>query len=330
MPRSAPPLPPLPPYATTGITETVDATPFASYPGWTPPDPSQVDPSQQQQPQPQQTPVYLPPPPPPPPPRVKTIFLASRARMSGDSNDATYLLDANIRCGQDSGCRITVTPTFFSLPRSWDTVNASNNRFSIVVNGVESELFLQRGSGYNVSNFRSQLQTLIQTVVPDFQVRYDKISNKYVFLPPPDGRTYRILHPAEQTARFFGFDPQSTETRTFTSAEPLVSESGVSVAPQVTVVVSSDLMTGGVHDDFSHIDICNTGVLLVVPIDVPPFGELVYQAPTPDTGTQTLHADSVHSVRLRIGDESGSLIECDDYVIGLTFRMYSGTPDATN
>jgi hypothetical protein len=55
---------------------------------------------------------------------------------------------------------------------------------------------------------------------------------------------------------------------------------------------------------------------------------LVYQAATPDTGTQTLHADHVHSVRLRIGDESGGLIACDDYVIGLTFAIYSATPEA--
>jgi hypothetical protein len=250
--------------------------------------------------------------------------------MSGASNDATYLLDAGIRCDESPGSRITVTPTFFSMPRNWDTVNATNDKFSLVVNGAESQFALQRGSGYNVMSFRTQVQTLINTVVPNFQVRYDRISNKYIFAPPPDGRTYRILHPAEQTARFFGLDPDSTESRDFTSATPLVSEAGVTVAPQVTVVISSDLVTGGVLDDFSHDSICHTGVLLVVPINVPPFGELVYRAPTPDTGTQTLHAKHVHSVRLRIGDESGGLIGCDDYVIGLTFNVYTGAPDAAN
>jgi hypothetical protein len=247
--------------------------------------------------------------------------------MSGTSNDAKFLLDTNIRCDQNPGSRITVTPIYFSLPRSWDTVNASNNTFSLSIDGVESQFALQQGSGYNVSNFRAQLQAVIRTVVPDFAVTYSKIANKYGFVPPQDGKVYRLHFPAEQTARFLGFDRRRTRTRAFTSASPLQSERGVSLAPQVSVVLYTDLMTGGVMDDFSHRHICHTGVLLVVPIDVPPYDELVYRAPTPETGTQTLHANHVHSVRIRIGDESGGMIDCDDYVLGLRFDVYAGTPN---
>jgi hypothetical protein len=246
--------------------------------------------------------------------------------MSGAPNDAKFLLDASIRCEQNPGSRITVTPTYFSMPRSWDTVNASNDVFSMTIDGAESKFALQRGSGYNVSNFRTQLQAVIRTVVPEFSVTYSKIRNKYAFAPPQDGHSYRLYFPAEQTARFLGFDPRRIRTRAFTGADPLESERGVSLAPQVSVVLHTDLMTGGVMDNFSHRHICHTGILLVVPIDVPPYDELVYRAPTPDTGTLTLHATHIHSARIRIGDESGAAIDCDDYVLGLRFDVYAGTP----
>jgi hypothetical protein len=97
------------------------------------------------------------------------------------------------------------------------------------------------------------------------------------------------------------------------------------MAPQVAVVLRSNLPTTEVFDNFQKLNPINTGILLVVPIDCPPYGELQYQCATPDTGTMRMITDHVHSLHLSLSDEVGDMIDCGDYVLGLRFDIFPPT-----
>jgi hypothetical protein len=252
----------------------------------------------------------------------KTIFLASRGRTTGEPNDAFYMLDAGLRCGKSPGERITLTPTYASMMRGWDTVGVHNRRFQLVIDGVETDCFLKVGSGYNCNSFGVQAALSMQKASPGFIVKYDKIANRYTFTPPDD-KVYQITMPHRHLNVFFGFKRDTRITMPFGKSNPLVSQVNVSMTPQVSVVIGSDLIiTDSVLSNFTHRHICNTGIILVMPIDCAPYSELGYQAATPDTGTLTLASNNVHHIRIFVGDESGLPIDVSDWVLGLRFDVY--------
>jgi hypothetical protein len=98
------------------------------------------------------------------------------------------------------------------------------------------------------------------------------------------------------------------------------------MAPQVSVVLRTSIATAEVFDNFHMLNPVNTGVLLVVPIDCPPYSELQYQCATPDSGTLRVLADHVHSVQIGISDETGDPLDCAEYVIALRFDIYPPVP----
>jgi hypothetical protein len=254
----------------------------------------------------------------------RTLFLSTKARSTGSANDAFYNIDAGIRCGKAPGERITMTPVYASLWRDWDTVSKHNRRFQIAIDGGDAaanDCFLKIGSGYNCSLFGAEVQRVIQPFSPGFRVKYDRISNRYTFTPADD-RSYRILIPHRHLSGFMGFPLDMRETRVFTKSNPLVSARNVSMAPQTSVVVSCDLVTTNNLNNFSHKNICATGVILVLPIDAPPYGQLVYESATPDTATLTLAANSVHHLRIWVTDETMESLDVSDYVLGVRFDVY--------
>jgi hypothetical protein len=290
---------------------------YKTTPGWTDPPPQPPPQEQQQQQQPiviqSNQPVV---------PVTRTLFLSTKHRASGTPNDAIYEIDAGIRSGKAPGERITVTPVFASLQRGWDLINSKNRRFQISIDGVSVDLHLKVGSGYSCNSFGAEVQKQIRTAVPaGFVVTYDRVSNRYTFAPP-DERAYKILIPHRHLNGFFGFPNETRETTVFSKSNPLTSERNVSMSPQVSVVISCDLVTMSNLNNFDHRNVCATGILLVIPIDAPPYGELVYAAPTPDTGTLTLAANSVHHLRVWVTDETSSPIDVGEWVLGVRFDVY--------
>jgi hypothetical protein len=301
--------------STDPIFQTQDTAIYATTPGY-------VDPPQpQEQPTPQQQQPILIQTPPPPVPVSKTLYLSTKHRSTGSPNDAFYNIDAGLRCGKAPGERITMTPVYTSIWKNWDTVNRHNRRFQIVVNGVANDCYLKIGSGYSCSAFGVEVQRVVQTFSTGFQVKYDRISNRYTFTPSDD-RAYKISIPHRHLSGFMGFPQEMRETREFTRSNPLVSERNVSMAPQVSVVVSCDLVTTDNFNNFTHRHVCATGVILVIPIDSPPYGQLVYEAPTPNTGTLTLAANSVHHMRIWVTDETGESIDVSEWVLGIRYDIY--------
>jgi hypothetical protein len=249
------------------------------------------------------------------------VYLSSRSRSSGTSNDAFYLLDAGIRCGKRPGEYITITPLFFTIQRSWDIISVNNRHFGLVVDGVKLTITMKIGSGYSVNSFGQMLTKALDQAAPGFIVTYDKISNRYTFVPP-DEKSYVLFFPHRHATIFFGFPSSYKSTPAFKKSAPLTSEVNVSMTPQVSLVVRSDLPTTECFDNFTHRNPINTGVLVVVPIDCPPYSELQYQCATPETGTLRVCSEHIHSIRLTIGDETGDSVDCGNYVIGIRFDIY--------
>jgi hypothetical protein len=254
-------------------------------------------------------------------PKSKFVYLSSRSRSAGTPNDAFYLLDSGIRCGKRPGEYITMTPLFFTIQRGWDIINNVNRHVGLAVDGVKYTATMKIGSGYSVNSFGQMLTLALDKVSPGFVVSYDKISNRFTFTPP-DEKSYVLHFPHRHATIFFGFPSSYSSTPAFKKSAPLTSEVNVSMTPQVSLVVRSDLPTAECYDNFTHRNPINTGVLVVVPIDCPPFAELQYQCATPDTGTLRVCTEHVHSIRLMIGDETGLAVDCGDYVIGIRFDLY--------
>jgi hypothetical protein len=260
-------------------------------------------------------------------PRQKLVYLSSKSRSAGSPNNAFYLLDCKIHCHRRPGEYITITPLFFSMMRGWDVVSSSNKTIILVVDGVAHECLMKIGSGYSATNFAGMLQQVVSVIIPNFAVTYDRISNRYTF-SPPDDKIYSFSFTHRHQTVFFGYPTDTKFTPIFSKSSPLTSPNNVSMTPQVCVVIRSNLPTTECFDNFSKLNPINTGILLVVPIDCPPYGELQYQCATPDTGSMRIVTDHVHGIHLSLSDETGDMIECGDYVLGLRFDIYPPAPNA--
>jgi hypothetical protein len=318
------------------INVNVNSSPFVTNPGYTQPNPDQQESNQAVQSQgsdsqsdvvsvltliakmlPSLSPLRA-------MPKQKQLFLSSENRSAGKSNDAFYLLDCGIHCHRRPGEHITITPLFFSMMRGWDIISASNRRFNLIVEGVAYECKMKIGSGYTCVSFAEMLQSAINELLPkplEFFVIYDKVRNRYTFIPPDD-RTYNFGFTHKHQTIFFGFPSDMDISPPFSNLLPLRSQNNVSMSPQVVVVLRTNLVTANVYDNFQGPGPINTGVILAVPIACEPYDEIQYQAQTPDSGTMRLLTDSVHSIQIAVTDETGDFLECGDYVLGLRFDIY--------
>ncbi|KAG2454189.1 hypothetical protein HYH02_001224 [Chlamydomonas schloesseri] len=249
--------------------------------------------------------------------RTQLIHISSANRRSGTPADFWVTLPhAAIKLDRTRG-RIKVSVVSAVVNRSWYSVTAANSTWSVLDGSTTTNLTLPEGY-YDVISLRTALAALL----PGWGVTYLRVTNKFRFQPPPDGKTYRFSLPG-YAYELLGF--QRGAQPTGTNASPLVSQRPVKLNRENSVCVHASLPKerGAVVDNLATSGFVESHVLVAIPID-----NITFAANESDMYTYTLTAQHLDDIRFWVTDDTGRALELQ-YDWCLTLRItYTEGDDA--
>ncbi|KAG2441213.1 hypothetical protein HYH02_010057 [Chlamydomonas schloesseri] len=254
--------------------------------------------------------------------RTQLIHISSANRRSGTPGDFWVTLPhAAIKLDRTRG-RIKVSVVSAVVNRSWYSVTAANSAFAVFDGSSTTNLTLPEGY-YDVNSLRTALASLL----PGWGVTYQRLTNKFRFQPPADGKTYRFSFPG-YAYELLGF--QRGAQPTATSASPLTSQRPVKLNRENTVCVHASLPKerGAVVDNLATSGFVESHVLVSIPIDAAPFDNITFAANESDMYTYALTAQHLDEMRFWVTDDTGRALE-PQYDWCMTLRViYTEGDDA--
>ncbi|EFJ42698.1 hypothetical protein VOLCADRAFT_97121 [Volvox carteri f. nagariensis] len=199
--------------------------------------------------------------------------------------------------------RIKVSVVSAVVNRSWYSVTAANSAFAVFDGSSTANLTLPEGY-YDVNS----LHTTLAVLLPGWGVTYLRLTNKFRFQPPADGKTYRFSFPGYMY-ELLGFQRGSQPTGT--SANPLVSQHPVKLNRENTLCVHASLPKewGAVVDNLATSGFVEGHVLVSIPIDAAPFDNITFAANESDMYTYALSAQHLDEICFWVTDDTGRTLE---------------------
>lgn len=259
--------------------------------------------------------------------RTQIIHVGSANRRIGTVSDFWVSLPHGL-FKADRPSRIFVTPVDCVMNRSWYTVSASNNTFSVWDSGggAWSPVTIPPGY-YNAAQIRTAVVTALAALGQAWQINYSATSNTFTFTPPADGEVHRMSF-ANNAAWLLGFAvgdvPFGTSVAPFKSTRP------IKVNEESAVLVRCNLP----RLKFSCVDNVLTPVfgesdiLLKVPVLAQGFDTLYYAGQGADNFKVELATNNVHDVRFWVTDEVNNPLELQyDWTLSLRVDYMAGEED---
>jgi len=231
------------------------------------------------------------------------IFINSKNRVSGTPYDF-YINFNNELIKAPKGHYIQLSVEQVNINRSWYSIQSGYNTFSITDNLGGNTIITIPIGYYNASDIRTTLQSLM----PTWTITYDKKLNKFTFTSPSftGGITWRkFVFTTSAVSDLLGFG--STETPQFTSGVPsIVSTNPIKVNIDNSVYVRTNLP----RQKYSALDninatIMESDILCALPIQSPPFDNVVYTKNNSANFEYNILAGSIHSMRIYLTNELG-------------------------
>lgn len=261
------------------------------------------------------------------------IFINSKSRISGTPQDFTINFNNDL-IKAPKGHFIQLSVEQVSINRSWYSIQEGLNTFDVGNNnGGFIRITLPPGY-YNAADLRAQLQSQMG----GFIISYDKKLNKFSFtaLDFSAGITqWNFTFTIEAIADMFGFN--KTETPIMTISNPtVVSSKPIKVNQDASVVIHTNIPRQklSVLDNFSQKTITESDILCVVPIEAPPFDNIVFHRNNSSNYTYNVLAPTIHGMRIYITNEQNvPLYAPYDWVLTLSVKYLpfaEGGTDAEN
>lgn len=255
------------------------------------------------------------------------IFINSKNRLQGTPYDFTINFNNDlIKAPKD--CFIQLNVEQVSLNRSWYSIQEGLNTFDITnSNGGYIRITLPPGY-YNAADLRVQLQTQLT----GFIISYDKKLNKFSFtaLDFSGGVVWwKFTFTVGSISDMFGFN--QTEIPTMTLANPtVVSTKPIKVNADASVVIHTNIPRQKLSalDNFAQQTITESDVLCVVPINAPPFDNIIYNRNNTCDFTYTVLAPAIHGLRIYITNEQNTVLKLPyDFNMTLSVQYIPFSPD---
>lgn len=258
--------------------------------------------------------------------RTQYLYINSAGRKAGTISDFTIDIQSSLVRGEPTESLIATVCTCV-INRSWYTVSAPYNTFSILTNGVSSTFTFLPGY-YSVKDVRS---ALLQGL-PGWVASYAGLTNKFSFQPPVVPLTSYSFSFSNSCCSLLGFlitDTPTITTDSFGSASPIISTLPAKVNIENSVLIHCDLpkVRCAAVDNLSGSAFLESDILISIPVTCAPFDNVSYI----DNGGGTYMADLalsyIHGARFWITDERGNpLILQYDWLI--VMKLIYTMPDS--
>lgn len=244
--------------------------------------------------------------------RSQLIYINSKNRQKGFPYDFYINIDNDLIKLTGGGItgKIKLSVVEATLNRSWYSVQDNNNTF--FVNGV---LYTIPIGYYNVFTLKDALEELL----PTWTITYNKRTHQYTFRPPNDMNTY-LFYFNNPACFLLGFNITDAPSGTYNF--PIISTIPVKVNYDETVLVRCDMpkVRYSVIDNVNNSAFVESDIIVKIPINAPPFDNIIYQATTDNVNSIELSAFQLHNLRFYTTNENGRLLKLP-YDWGMTLRL---------
>lgn len=246
---------------------------------------------------------------------LQKVYVDSR-HGQGPPCDKLYLAPMGLKCKRPTE-HIEVACAHFTVAYKWNSVNASNNRFTLD-DGVNPPVTIEVPVGnYTFEELTCTIDELLTDAGIAASVSY--------------GRPYNTLRFELETAMTLSFDNASWKILGFAATDVpsgtiITSTAAIDLAPVDTVWVRLEqvIMAGeGCLANCGGRELRPTPILLTIPIDPAPFTRFTYRAGADDAEHGIAITDrELKSFRVVMTDADGNVMaDFPDYVMSLNVRV---------
>ena len=248
--------------------------------------------------------------------RVQLVHLSSAARVSGSAGNAVFDITPGL-IQADDGELMSVSLLSAAISRSWySVVTGMNDSFRVsVAGGGTSTVTISQGYHTILT-----LKAALQAALPIWAVQLDKLTNRFSFTPPNDGKQRTLLF-TNACCELLGFQlsdaPVALYPNAIVSTRParLNSESAVLVHCSLPFARNAcvTLLQAGARAALST-------TLASIPCTAAPFDVITQQTSDSAADSLMLLTNHVHSLSVWLTDQEGRSLE-PAYDWTLTLRI---------
>jgi len=198
--------------------------------------------------------------------QTKFIYINSANANSGtNSNPSIYFPPSLFTNNSNSQKTLKISLYSCTINREWYNVINGINDILQYYNGTISQYITIPEGSYSVY----ELMTLLNTLLVGMTLSYDLVTNKYTFTPV-DLTSW--INPTT-CGTFLGLQNGITYTGIFTSEFP------VNMLYESDIYLNTNIGTTGYSlDNVNGLEIQSSTIIEKVPITVPPFGNIIFNA----------------------------------------------------
>ena len=255
--------------------------------------------------------------------RSQVVHINSANRVTGTIQDFTVAFAPNLLRADGAGY-LVLEPVQAVVNRSWYTVDETNQLFQIFDGDTLTDYVIPKGF-YNLKSFLLAISLLL----PDWAIGWDPIVSHYVYTPPDDGKTYKLLCPT-WLCSLLGFSLGSEHE--CSHSEPLRSDFPVKMTHESVLIVHCDVpkARGTAVDNLLTMEMNESTTLIKVPITAAPFDNLVWRANAPGIVSYELNTTNVTQMRFWVTDEFDRPLKLAyDWTMSLRFDHYTDVSDSS-
>lgn len=250
--------------------------------------------------------------------RSQLVLINSKQRLTGQPYDFTVNFNDGV-LKADKGCFMRITVIETTINRSWYSIQNGANSFNLIDSDNNVTQIVFPIAYYNAIDIRTTLTGLLPA---GWSVTYNKGTNKYTFTRVSDGKAWYKFVFSNNLCEALGF--KVTEQPIFTIASPSVTSSiPIRVNEENAVVVHTDLprtkFSAVDNHDANNKSFKESTVFCKIPIQCPPFDNVVYQVSTP-VFVYDLTANNIGNIHVWITDENDRVLELP-YDWSMTWRV---------
>lgn len=245
--------------------------------------------------------------------RTSIVHVNSQNRYNGSINNFDISFKHCHLIQENFKGKIIIEPIQCIISRSFYSVDRFNDTFQLSNdNGLTWQTINISHGNYNIKTFLEQLKTLL----PNWTLGWSLEQNKYHMYPPTDDDATYVFRFNNYSAFLFGCDI-GDEVQA-----PFISTNTVNMERSKAIMIHSDLprVRSSAIDNLISTEMEESNVFLKIPIDTPPWANIIWRSNSKDVVSFQLSSNSVSSMRIWLTDEYNIPIELhNDWT--LSFRV---------
>lgn len=190
-----------------------------------------------------------------------------------------------------------------NIPYSFYNIDSTNNTLIYVISSISTTITITPGN-YNAI----QLAAYLQSLMPNFRVTYNSITNKFTFL----NTTYNFaFDTSSKCFSILGF----SNTNVTSILKSLTSDKCVNMQSKQCINIMSNFATGNI----SSFDMKSNKMLCCIPLNTQPYSNIIYE--NPSNFRSNLYTNVISYLNIMITDQENNVLDLNGLDWSLVLQL---------